>query len=95
MGNTQQPKHNKTQEKTKKETKSNEPDPKLYEWSKDKDVPQNLDFDIWYPLIKNYTMKSTLIECTKEEVEAIIPRTYDRAFTKGMDFKDIIDNFGK
>ena len=55
------------------ENESVEPeiDPSLYEWEKDEDVPQRLDFDLWYPLISDHTPNSILIECTPKEVDAI------------------------
>eukprot|EP01084_Bolivina_argentea_P073958 134180_1 len=36
-----------------------------------------------------------LLNAAKCEVNASIPRTYERAVKKGMDLKDLIDNFGK
>merc|ERR1712154_369658 len=36
-----------------------------------------------------------LLNAAKCEVDAAIPRTYERAVKKGMDLKDLIDNFGK
>eukprot|EP00486_Rosalina_sp_Unknown_P004909 CAMPEP_0201564490 /NCGR_PEP_ID=MMETSP0190_2-20130828/2821_1 /ASSEMBLY_ACC=CAM_ASM_000263 /TAXON_ID=37353 /ORGANISM="Rosalina sp." /LENGTH=137 /DNA_ID=CAMNT_0047980733 /DNA_START=71 /DNA_END=484 /DNA_ORIENTATION=+ len=36
-----------------------------------------------------------LLSAAKCEVDAAIPKTYERAVKKGMDLKDLIDNFGK
>mmetsp|Transcript_14921 Transcript_14921/g.13394 ORF Transcript_14921/g.13394 Transcript_14921/m.13394 type:complete len:138 (-) Transcript_14921:184-597(-) len=36
-----------------------------------------------------------LLTAAKCEVDAKIPKTYERAVKKGMDLKDLIDNFGK
>merc|ERR1712113_966865 len=36
-----------------------------------------------------------LLNAAKCEVDASIPRAYERAVKKGMDLKDLIDNFGK
>lgn len=36
-----------------------------------------------------------LLAAAKCEVDAKIPKTYERAVKKGMDLKDLIDNYGK
>eukprot|EP01084_Bolivina_argentea_P124813 221174_1 len=70
MGNSDsKPQATKPEETKQQDT--NEQDSSLWSWEKDEDVPQRLDFDIWYPLISKHTMNSVLIECTKEEVDAI------------------------
>ena len=42
-----------------------------FEWTKDKDVTQSLEFEKWYHILSDHTMKSFIIDCSKEEISAI------------------------
>eukprot|EP01083_Nonionella_stella_P241757 843955_1 len=46
-------------------------DSKEFEWTKDKNVTQGLEFEKWYHILSDYTMKSIIIDCSKEEINAI------------------------
>ena len=53
------------------EVNQNPVDLKGFEWTKDKQITQSLEFEKWYDILSDHTMKSLIIDCSKQEISAI------------------------
>ena len=58
----------------------------LFEWTKDTKITQRLDFEKWYPIVSDHTMKSEIIDCNEDEISAML-KAYE--FNRYSDSSDI------